>query len=60
MIKQNKIGRHKTTISCQCPPDLKDMYQRIYPYTLSRFLIKCIKKATNSKQFFESVFFEEL
>lgn len=47
----------KTTISCACPEDIKSRYNELYPYTLSRFLILCIKKAVSDKNFFDSVYF---
>lgn len=47
----------KTTINCSCPPDIKSRYNELYPYTLSRFLINCIKLAIADKNFFDSVYF---
>lgn len=47
----------KTTISCQCPLNLRDKFQRLYPYTLSRFILKCIKLAISDKNFFDKVYF---
>lgn len=52
--------RPKTTVSCQCPPDIKDRFQRLYPYTLSRFLILCMKKALKDKTFFDNIYFGEI
>ena len=47
----------KTTVSCSCPPELKERFQFLYPYTLSRFLIQCIKMAVADKKFFDAVYF---
>lgn len=47
----------KTTVSCQCPKDIKERYNFLYPYTLSRFILQCIKLAIADKNFFDSVYF---
>lgn len=52
--------RPKTTVSCQCPEDVKQMYNKLYPQTLSRFLVNCIRKAVNDKNFFIDIFFGEV
>lgn len=38
----------------------KNLFQRLYPYCLSRFIKLCIKKAVQDKQFFNDIFFSEV
>lgn len=47
----------KVGISCQIDKEIKNKYQRLYPYTLSRFLINAIKLAIKDKNFFDKVYF---
>lgn len=38
----------------------KNVFQRLYPYCMSRFIKLCIKKAIQDKSFFNSIFFSEV
>ena len=35
----------------------RDVFQRLYPYCLSRFIKLCIKKAIKNPSFFNDVYF---
>lgn len=37
-----------------------DLFERLYPRCRTRFINLCMKKATESKVFFDKVFFSEL
>lgn len=50
------MRKYKTTVSCQCPEDIKSRYNKLYPNTLSKFLIKCIKLATQDCEFFIKIY----
>lgn len=46
-------------ISFQINSEISELYQKKYPYTLSIFLRKCVEKALNSKDFFDTVYFDD-
>ena len=54
----NKKTKNKQ-ISFQLNSELSDLYQKKYPYTLSIFLRKCVEKSLKSKDFFDTVYFDD-
>lgn len=40
--------------------DLYEKYQRLYPYTLSNYIRKCLLVACTNKQLFESILFGDV
>lgn len=54
-----KIKNKNKQISFQINSEVSDLYQKKYPYTLSIFLRKCVEKALKSKDFFDTVYFED-
>lgn len=49
----------KDTIRVYLEKHQKDAFQRMYPFTMSRFVRNAIKKAIQDKVFFQSIYFEE-
>lgn len=49
-----------TTICFRVPDEDKKKFQKLYPYSLSRFLYKCILCAIQDNQFFMKIFFKEI
>lgn len=41
------------------PADLQKHYQSCYPYTMARFLRRCMELAIKDKLFFEKVYFND-
>ena len=46
-------------ISFRLDKDKRDMFQKLYPFCLSRFLRKCIIAAIKNRQLFNDIYFSE-
>lgn len=44
-------------VSCRIDKKVKDIFQKKYPFCLSRFVVNCIKFAIKDKKFFDAIFF---
>lgn len=54
-----KIARkNKSVVHIYIDSDLRDKFQRLYPYCMTPFLIRAVFKAVNDKSFFEEVFYQ--
>lgn len=49
----------KRQISCLIDKELLDKFQKLYPYMLSQFVRKAIKKACTNKTLFTQITFGE-
>lgn len=47
------------TVNFRCPERVRDSFQKIYPYTLTRFLVNAMRLALIDKDFFNRVYFDE-
>ena len=49
----------KTTTPTSIRLDTNDsqLFQRLYPYCLSRFVKNCVKMALNDRHFFDKIYF---
>lgn len=50
----------KKQINVSVNKDLYDKFQRLYPYTLSNYIRKCLLIACTNKHLFESILFGDL
>lgn len=50
----------KSTVTIRCDDSIKERYNELYPYTLSRFLNKCLKLAISNKDWFIDIYFKEI
>lgn len=48
---------NKRSVSFWIEKTTIDLFQRTYRGCLSRFVVNCIKKALNDKEFFDQIFF---
>lgn len=47
----------KVTVNFRCPIRLRDNFQKLYPYCITRFIVNALKMALKNRSFFDSVFF---
>lgn len=53
-----KIGTDKNVNqSFRIPKETRDLFQRTYPYTMSKFLLNSIRYALADRKYFEAVYF---
>lgn len=50
----------KRQIHVTCDKDLLDLFQRLYPSTLTRFIQQALKLACKDKELFMKIFFSNL
>lgn len=48
---------YKSEIRVYLETSERDAFQQRYPFTLSKFIRACMKKAIDSREFFETVYF---
>lgn len=56
-FKDFESSKNTTPFSFRVNKADKDLFQRQYPYCLSRFIKLCIKKAASDPQFFNEIYF---
>lgn len=54
----NSVRKNKSVVHIYLDSGIRDMFQRLYPYCMTRFLINAVQKAVNDKSFFEEVFYQ--
>lgn len=47
------------TVNFRCPEKVRDSFQKIYPFTMTRFLVNAMRLALNDRDFFQRVYFDE-
>lgn len=52
--------KSKKQVTAWLPVEIVEKFQQLYPYCLTNFIKRCIIKSLNNKQFFNSVFFDEV
>lgn len=52
--------KNKKQINVSIPSDMYERFIRLYKGCLTRFITNCVKRALNDKNFFSSIFFDEV